>query len=128
MINLCGLNQLTPTLRWLFHTLEREVAPPSPTFNYKGVPMKVFVLLVALFILSCSEKMEDINVTDMGTKQIGENLFLKKINLSNGDRIYLIIDKDGNLAGKGVSVSHTYTRQNGKSIITEIESNAHFQE
>lgn len=67
--------------------------------------MKMILLsCVIFFILNCTRQIDNANVTDRGTKQIGSNVYLKMLQI-NSDHIYLLVDRNGNLISTDVNSS-----------------------
>jgi mRNA-degrading endonuclease RelE of RelBE toxin-antitoxin system len=68
--------------------------------------------------MSCQQRIENQSIKDYGKKQIGENLYIKKV-LVGEDRVYFLVnEKDEVVTGTSTS----YTVSNGKS--TSIKSNS----
>lgn len=84
--------------------------------------MKKLVILFFLFI-SCEPNIENASIKDCGIKQIGENLYLKKVVIGN-DRIYLLVDRDGKLVSNTTSTNFTVITSTGKSTTSHVETNS----
>lgn len=56
----------------------------------------VLVLIGVVAFVSCVSRIENQDIEDYGVKQVGENLYLKKV-LVGRDRVYFLVDKDGNV-------------------------------
>jgi len=74
--------------------------------------MKKLVLLAACFLIACQTNISKQNINDAGKKQIGPNLYLKKIYVGD-DRVYFLVNEKDELIGNSISTS--YTISNGKS-------------
>ena len=68
--------------------------------------MKTIIFLALLVLVSCSGNIENKTVTDCGKKQIGDNLYLKKLSIA-GDRIYLLVDENDRLISGNTATSYT---------------------
>ena len=82
--------------------------------------MRLIFCIFALLFLFCSSRMEDQDVKDYGMKQVGDNIYIKKLMVGN-DRIYFLVDRDGKLISTNTST--TYTTNTGKVTTTHTESN-----
>lgn len=71
-------------------------------------------------LFSCVSRIENQEVEDYGQKQIGPNLYLKKV-LVGSDRVYFLVNEKGEVVS-GASTS--YTVSNGES--SRVESNSTF--
>jgi hypothetical protein len=78
----------------------------------------VLIIILACFITSCKTNITDNKITDAGKKQVGPNMYLKKIYVGV-DRIYILVnEKDEIIAG---SIGTAYTEKHGKT--SSYESN-----
>ena len=81
--------------------------------------MRVVGVLLLVAVLGCTPSLDKSKLSDGGLQSIGNGLYLKRIDVSYGDRVYIVVDESGKVVS-GTSASHTVSR--GKS--THIESNA----
>jgi hypothetical protein len=68
--------------------------------------MKILLIAVAVLFVSCSSNIEKATIYDCGKKEIGKGVYLKKIKI-NGDRIYMLVDKDDKLINGSSATSYT---------------------
>jgi hypothetical protein len=80
---------------------------------------KLLISCLICFLFCCESRIEDNEIVDYGKKQIGENLYIQKLKMSSGDRIYLLVDQNGRLISTNTTTSYTVTT--GKS--SHYESN-----
>lgn len=80
---------------------------------------RVIGLLLAVAVLGCTPSLDKSKLSDGGLQAIGNGLYLKRIDVSYGDRVYIVVDESGKIVS-GTSASHTVS--NGKT--THIESNS----
>lgn len=73
-------------------------------------------LLVLVFLLGCSGRMEQLDVIDQGNKEIGDGIYLKKLDVGNGDRVYLLVDQENNLLSSNTSTSRTIYVHNTRIV------------
>jgi hypothetical protein len=55
--------------------------------------MKYLTLFVCIFILGCSERIDDASTVDCGKVKIGNNLYLKKIRVGSLDKVYFLVNE-----------------------------------
>lgn len=74
--------------------------------------IKVVILLSIVLLISCAQEpiMEDCDIRDCGKTQIGNNIYLKKLNINRGrqlndDRVYLLVDSTDKLISDITNVS-----------------------
>jgi len=74
--------------------------------------IKVVILLSIVLLISCAQepRMEDCDIRDCGKTQIGDNIYLKKLNIDRGtqlydDRVYLLVDSTDKLISDITNVS-----------------------
>ena len=82
------------------------------------------MMFVSILLMTCTDdvlmgdKMENRSVKEWGTKQIGNNLYLKLIYVNESDKLYFLVDSTNKLV---CDCSNT-TIQMGKSRVTETIS------
>ena len=79
--------------------------------------MKLVIVALVLLIAGCSGRMEQYTLSDQGRLPVAEGVYIKKISISSGDRVYLLVDENDRLVGSSVSTSITV--RTGKSRHTE---------
>jgi hypothetical protein len=86
--------------------------------------MKLVVIAFVLLFMACSDNMSEVELHDAGKVEVSNGVFIKRISMSSGDRVYILVDSNDKLLGSGVSTSITVTRQCGKTMQSHTESNA----
>jgi hypothetical protein len=81
--------------------------------------MKIILCCLMLF-LCCTSHIENQSIHDMGKKQIGEHLYLKKLFIGHEDRVYILVNENDEIVSGNVSTS--YIVHTGKT--SHVESNA----
>jgi hypothetical protein len=61
------------------------------------------------------DRMENKTIKEWGIKQIGNNLYIKQVNVGWGDRLYFLVDSTNKLVGNCSNAVITH----GKTHITE---------
>ena len=79
--------------------------------------MKILIIMICLLTLNCVRRIENVTIRDYGKQQIGENVFIKKLYLSDGDRVYLLVDRNDKFISSTVNASITIS--SGKSSRNE---------
>lgn len=84
--------------------------------------VKIATLVSIVVMLSCTieKKMEDCTIQDLGKIQIGDDVYLKKLQIGRGwgdtpDRVYILVDSNDKL----VSSNTTVNSQDGKVKISK---------
>lgn len=84
---------------------------------------KILLCVVCVFFVSCSNRIDNLEIEDCGIKQVGENTYIKKLRLSDGDRIYFIVDREGKLISNSytidINVKAEKAGKTGKTIVTK---------
>ena len=77
-----------------------------------------YLLILACILISCQTKIQNDTINDAGKRQIGENLYLKKIYVGS-DRVYILVNEKDEVVG---NTSTSYTVHSGKT--SRVESNS----
>jgi hypothetical protein len=89
----------------------------------KFISRIIILSIIAMIgiVISCIGPMSEETIEDNGKKQIGDNLYLKRLIISGEqDRVYLLVDKDDKLLSTNTNTSVTI-HQNKQS---HVESTA----
>lgn len=79
----------------------------------------IFVSIIMLACISCRTDITEDNLKDAGKKQVGPNIYLKKLYVGT-DRIYILVNEKDELISGSINSSYTVTQ--GKT--TSYESNS----
>ena len=85
------------------------------TVTLRFVLFQLLIVIGIAIIILCTPRIENQSIEDYGIKQVGENLYLKKV-LVGQDRVYFLVDSEGRVIS-GTSTNWTVSK--GKSSYVE---------
>ena len=77
--------------------------------------MKTIIIILSILFVSCISRIENQNIEEYGKKQIGDNIYIKKI-IIGSDRIYMLVDENDKLIINGLSTSYTIKTDKSKIV------------